>query len=381
MIKTSAYFIFTISFLLCFSLSAIGQEKITSSNEKNLSSQFSESVVERVILINKTKKKSKKNKTETDAKINYQTEQIILPVISSASDGEMTKGLKQTDFTVFENNIEQEIIYFKPPDEAITVVLMIDVSNSASVKFDTVKNSFTDFIDKIRPKDRIMVISFDEKTKLIADVNTEREEIKRRINKIEVGGGTSLYDSIDISLFKFLKDYKEPKVFILLTDGVDTTSQKTSFNEVLKTVNGANAVFSVIYHNTFNDFANKKPITVNNSNLEAILNEILRSQVVVGNRRGKVGSGISKEEYEIGINFLNNLVLLSGGNAVKTNSTFAEFQKAFEQIYHQSINQYFVGYNSKNNLPAEQPREIKVRINRPGLYVRTRGSLTIKSNQ
>ncbi len=376
--KISTHFIGAFCLLICLAVSAIAQEKNVPSNEQNSKSSFSESAIEKIILTQESKKKSKKNKKKTDEETNNEIEKIIAPVIPYSSNGELVKGLKQADFTVFENGVEQEITYFKQSNEAMPIVLMIDISNSAGVKFDLAKDSFINFIDKIRPEDKITVVSYNEKTTLIADVKTEREEIKKKIKKNDATGGTSLYDSIDITLSNFLKDVEGPKAFILLTDGVDTTSEKNSFNEILKKVNDSNAVFSVVYNDTFKDFASGGGLGKRkNGDLNAILAEILKSGVTIG-KPGTSGSGITKEEYQIGVSFLNNLVLLSGGNAVKTDSTFEGFKKAFEQIYYQLINQYFVGYKSKNNLTAGQPREIKVRINRPDLFVRTRGLLAFE---
>lgn len=372
-------FISIIILIVYLAFLSAAQDKNSLNNEQNTKQQFSESIVEKVVLTEKSKKKSKKKTSEA---INNQNEKIIIPVIAYKSDGEIVKGLKQDDFTVFENGIEQEITYFKNTDEKITVVLMFDISNSANMKFDLAKESFVDFIDKIRRQDRIIAVSFDEKTKLIGDTdNIEREEIKKKIKKIAVGGGTSLYDSIDFTLSKFLSGVEEPKAFILFTDGVDTTSQKNSINEILKKVSSSNAVFSVIYNDTFNDFASKKS-TVNNANLTAILADILKNGgVSVGSPRRTARAGISPEEYRIGINFLNDLVLLSGGTAVKPEATLDGFKTAFAQIYSKMTSQNFIGYSPKNNSLGQQAREIKVRINRPDLFVRTRASLTFEEEK
>src|SRR5687768_13788084 len=192
--KKSTNFISIFFLIACLTFLSVAQDKNSLNNEQNSKQQFSESVFEKVVLTEKSKKKSKK---KTSEQINNQTEKIIIPVNAYNSNGEIVKDLKQTDFTVFENGAEQEITYFKNPDEKISVVLVIDVSNSANVKFDWAKESFINFIDKIRQQDRIIVVSYNEKTKLIGDTNyVEREEIKKKIKKIDVGGGTSLYDSI-----------------------------------------------------------------------------------------------------------------------------------------------------------------------------------------
>ena len=62
--------------------------------------------------------------------IKVETNLVTMPVSVLDRNGRFVSGLRQRDFHIFENNMEQKIEYFASVEQPFTVVLMIDVSPS-----------------------------------------------------------------------------------------------------------------------------------------------------------------------------------------------------------------------------------------------------------
>jgi VWFA-related protein len=122
-------------------------------------------------------------------------------------------GLTQSQFQVYEDGVEQEIIYFEAPTEAddsvadpavksLTVALMLDVSDSTQFKLEQIQKTAIAFVELLRPDDRITVIAFDKGVQVLADATADRNVLRNAIQRTRAGGGTSLYQALDLTIGK-----------------------------------------------------------------------------------------------------------------------------------------------------------------------------------
>ena len=72
-------------------------------------------------------------------------------------------GLVQDDFSVFDNEKPQPIIYFDNSVQPITVVVMLDTSGSMTLTIDLLKQAAEQFILRLLPEDRGRVGAFNDK--------------------------------------------------------------------------------------------------------------------------------------------------------------------------------------------------------------------------
>jgi len=130
--------------------------------------------------------------------------------------------LKKENFSVFEDGVKQTITYFEPVSAPITLVLMLDFSGSTEQKSILIKQAAGHFIDTLKPNDRIAVVAFTAKFKLVSDFSNDHVHLKKQIGKIKNGQGTALYDAV-WRVYDMLSTDKQPgrKAIVLMTDGVD----------------------------------------------------------------------------------------------------------------------------------------------------------------
>jgi|GEM_PF-175524 len=87
---------------------------------------------------------------------------------------------------------------------------------------------------------------------------------------------------------------------------------------------------------------------------------------------GGGGSGTSRTEYEIGDQYLHDLARVSGARLYDSEQT--NLSAAFQSVAEELRRQYSLGYYPKNVPQSGERRNIRVRVNRPELVVRTRDS-------
>jgi Mg-chelatase subunit ChlD len=87
---------------------------------------------------------------------------------------------------------------------------------------------------------------------------------------------------------------------------------------------------------------------------------------------GGGGSGNSRDEYERGDHYLNDLARVTGARLY--NADFENLSVAFQQVAEELRRQYSLGYYPRKAPQPGERRSIKVRVDRPELAVRTRDS-------
>lgn len=302
--------------------------------------------------------------------VKVETNLITIPVSVYDRNGLYIPNLHQTDFKVFEDGKEQEIAYFGTSDKPFTVILLIDVSPSTAYKIEEIQNAAIAFTDQLKPQDNVMVVAFDYGIHVLTEATNDRQKIYKAIRKADFGEGTSLYDAVDFSLRKRLSKVEGRKAIVLFTDGVDTTSRKNDYDSTLLEAEEADSLIFPIYFNTFL------------SNHGIGNGGVMSSPFPFPGGGGGVinGRGMSSGEYSIGRKYLEDLAADTGGRVFRPEATPGGLTTAFEGIAEELRRQYNIGYYPKEEGQAGQRKQIKVRVARPNLIVRSRDSYITGAN-
>lgn len=282
------------------------------------------------------------NPDEEEA-IKVETNLVTIPVSVTDRSGFYIADLKQTDFKIFEDDVEQEVAYLGASETPFTVVLLIDISPSTAYQIEEIQAAATAFVKQLKPQDRVIVIQFDESVKVLSELTNDHDKINKAISRTDFGDGTSIYEAIDFSLHKHLNKIEGRKAIVLFTDGVDTSSEKATFEETVRDAEESEAVIFPIYYNTFSS----------NS------------------------GGTSNVEYARGKAYLTELAAATGGKMVRAESKQIGLTAAFESIAEELRRQYSVGYYPATAGNTGERRQIRVRVNRPKLVIRARDSYIV----
>jgi len=139
--------------------------------------------------------------------------------------GRAIGGMKESDFTVFENGIERQVTNVVPTSEPFNLVLLLDVSGSVEERIDFIRKAARDFLNTASPQDRISIISFRDDIHVISDFTTDRRLLSQKLDEIDAGGATALYDALGYVLTDTLKSLRgERTAVVIMSDGDDNKS-------------------------------------------------------------------------------------------------------------------------------------------------------------
>jgi VWFA-related protein len=140
-------------------------------------------------------------------------------------NGRAIGGMRESDFTVWENGIERRVTNVAPANEPFNLVLLLDVSGSVEERMDFIRKAARDFLRTTSPQDRISIISFRDDIQIISDFTTDRQMLSRKLDEIDAGGGTALYDALGYVLSEPLRRLRgERTAIVVMSDGDDNKS-------------------------------------------------------------------------------------------------------------------------------------------------------------
>jgi VWFA-related protein len=162
-------------------------------------------------------------------------------------NGRAIGGMRETDFTVFENGIERRITNVVPTNEPFNLVLLLDVSGSVEERMDFIRKAARDFLKTTSPQDRISIISFRDDIQVISDFTTDRQLLSKKLDEIDAGGGTALYDALAYVLVDTLKQFNgERTAVVIMSDGDDNKSF-IPFPSILEALTESGALVYPLY--------------------------------------------------------------------------------------------------------------------------------------
>lgn len=322
---------------------------------------------------------------EDDEIIKVETNLVTLPVAVLDRNGRFIAGLQKTDFKVYEDGVPQKVEYFASLEQPFTVVLLIDVSNSTAFKINEIQDAAIAFINQLRPEDRVAVISFDEKVKVLSPATNNRYALQNAIRRLDFGGGTSLFEAVDYAIKQEIRKIEGRKAIVLFTDGVDTTSRRASYQSTVRDAEEIDAMIYPIRFDTYTDMnggnnypsPSPYPRRRRGGGWGGILTDILTGSggsISIGSPRG--GGGTSSGDYVEGKRYLEDLARISGGRNFDAQNTY-NLEAAFSGIAEELRRQYSIGYYPENEGQIGQRKQVSVRVEKTNAVVRAKNSYIV----
>ena len=182
---------------------------------------------------------------------------VNLNVRVTDSSGRLIPNLSKTDFQVFEDNVQQEVVRFEPVTSPVSVVLLLDASGSTKERWKVIKKAARKFIDTLNPDTPIAVAAFTRRFMVICDFTCDRKLMIERLDHTKnLQSGTAFYDAA-WSALNLLKEVKEQrKAIVVMTDGVDNSlssdeyEPKHPFDELMGRIGQEEVTIYPIYFDT-----------------------------------------------------------------------------------------------------------------------------------
>ncbi|MBD0370985.1 MAG: VWA domain-containing protein [Pyrinomonadaceae bacterium] len=383
--------------------------------------------------------KEEPQETET---VKIETNLVTVPVIASTRGGIYVPDMRQDEFTIFEDGVQQEISFFATVTAPFSVVLMIDTSASTEEKLYQIRKAATAFVSQLQASDRVKLISFDDRVREFGDFTGDRTLLSGMIGELQPGRGTKLYDAMDVAL-KSLERIKGRKAIVIFTDGVDWHSDSKDHADNFRGIEESGIIIYPIRYDTREEterlaraqarggqsvdlgtiFGGGIPqttpptfpggTTVPTGRTGGGTSTRLPGPIVVSRDPGGTSTGRTGPDatarypdptneptrppttpqqaedaaitrmldsaYAWADSYLNDLATKSGGKLMRAD-TLGNLPQAFSQIAAELRTQYSLGYYPPKNSRDGKLHKIQVRSTRKGVQVRSRPAYRSKNS-
>jgi Ca-activated chloride channel family protein len=314
--------------------------------------------------------------------IKIDTTLVTIPVSVLDRTGKFVPNLLKRDFRIYEDNVEQSISDFASVEVPFNVVLLIDTSRSTAFRIEEIQRAAVTFVEHLRPADKVMVVSFDDRIYVDTEFTNDRARLRRAIYGTETGGGTKLYDAVDLVLTERLEQMEGRKAIVIFSDGVDTTSRYSNYEASLDLVEESGVLAYPIRYNTQDQFQAGGRGRGGNGRYPPPVITIPFPIPWPAPRTGRrwpfeiniapqFPRGGAPEDYRRGAEYMQQLADRSGARLYDAD-TVMNLERAFTQIAEELRHQYALGYYPTNAARDGSYRKLRVRVMRPNLAVRAR---------
>jgi VWFA-related protein len=256
-------------------------------------------------------------------------------------------GLTKSDFRLFENGAEQEILQFESSSAPFDLLLLIDLSGSTRDKVKLIRSAALHFIEAARASDRIGVISFAGSPTVVSPLTLNRESLRQRVRAMDtVSGDTKLYDATDFAVKQALDGAKNARrtAIIIMSDGLDGNIEgvqgdgsKLAYKELLSQVQEFDGVLYTLWLNT--EYESLSPLDT------------------------------QPEAFDAGHDRMSEMAELGGGVFYEVNR-LEDLAGAYERVVADLGTVYGLAYKPLDKVRDGKWRAIRVNVDRPSAVAR-----------
>lgn len=167
---------------------------------------------------------------------------VIVTVVDA--DNEPVKGLTTSDFEIFEEGAEREVLRVSPARQGRQITVLVDTSQSAARVAGDFRDALGLFFEAMHSDNQISLVGFGGPPRILVDSTTNLDRLKAGLGQIFGFPGTAAYllDAISQVANGFLRrDSNRPVMLVLATEGLDYSN--SSSREVLNQLTESNTAF------------------------------------------------------------------------------------------------------------------------------------------
>jgi Ca-activated chloride channel homolog len=141
-------------------------------------------------------------------------------------NGRFVSGLRQEDFTVYEDGQIQDVSHFSSDRVPVSLGIALDASGSMSPeKLAAARAAIERLIFKLLDEDdELFFVEFATRAEITQGWTTDRQLISAALKQVIPVGGTALYDAVAAALPTAQEGRNRKKALLVISDGNDTNS-------------------------------------------------------------------------------------------------------------------------------------------------------------
>ena len=286
--------------------------------------------------------------------ISVNTAEVLLPVTVRNANGQLVLNLTRKDFKVFEDSIEQPLSELSLRQVPVDVVLMVDASSSVSNNLDDFRRAVEGFASHLDVKDRISLIQFDDRVRLLQDWTRSKAQLRRALNRLAPGMFTRFHDAVLLATRDQLPRGNARHAMIVLTDGIDS-GRGTTFDSAMRSALESQTTVYV----------------VSNTEIERAKKQEELSELLIGSSSAVKFNQLRIDDLRLGLEALDtseknleDITRATGGRLYKPKS-FSDLERTYAEVAEELRHQYALYYIPLNKRRDGKFRRVQVQTTNP----------------
>jgi VWFA-related protein len=282
--------------------------------------------------------------------ISVDTTEVLLPVTVRDLNGQIVTGLTAGDFRVVEDSVEQPLSDLSLRLVPVDVVLMVDTSSSVVANLDDFRRAAVGFADHLAADDRLSLIQFDDRVKVLQDWTSNRVQFRRSLNRVVPGMFTRFHDAVALAAHEQFQRTDTRRAIIILTDGIDS---------------GRGGTFAAAARAALE--AQVTVYVVSNTEIERTRKEAALSALLAAPDASIRFNQLRIDDLRLGLQALDsseqnlvNLTNATGGRLYKP-ATFDDLSRIYAEVASELSHQYALYYRPTNKLRDGKFRRVIVK--------------------
>jgi len=314
-----------------------------------------------------TAKSEQQKADERSFSIKVNVDLVVLNLTVVDEKGTNVTRLKRDDFSVFEDEVQQDLSDFHPVEAPFHLVLVLDTSISTRTSLSLIKKAASNFAEELRPDDSIAISEVNFFARRIQDFTSDRRTIRKSIQGLSTYpyGGSKIYDGISLAAKELQNVEGGRRAIVILSDGMENFSA-IKFEDLRRFLAQGDAVFY--------------PITILNKDRQKdLLENYIRSadpkkaENAPILKNAKESLSVLEEVYQIQTERLQTMADETGGKIFFVND-LADLAGEYSKVAQELRNTFSLAYYSKNSWRDGTMRKIRVEVKNPNYHVRTRSA-------
>jgi VWFA-related protein len=302
------------------------------------------------------------------ARIKVPVNQVIVPVTVKDAAGRLVPDLRKDEFRIFEDNVEQRIAFFRAEAVPLSMVLLID-NDLKSKDARQVAESLRAIVGGLSESDETFVCRFDQFFHQGKGFVDDRDKLLTELKRTTLDeqssvapAGVPLNEGPSINGHSPTSDAPNTAATTVIIKGQPTKALDDAVYAAAQLLKDRGRDRRKIIL-LISDGVNAPKF--NKYNYETTLKELLRNDMTV------YGVGVGSAYFDRKFERLSKYARDTGGDVY-----YGVKSRAMEELYarvtEEARNQYTLAYSSSGTDRGAEYHSIEVRVERPGLTIRTR---------
>lgn len=336
--------------------------------------------------------------TQQQEPIKIYTEEVLLPVVATDSNGRFDPTLEVHDLLILEDGVPQTVRSVRRIPASVLLLLDTAGADNPAMRTNATRDLAVRLVSRLHAGDRIATLQFGGRVELLQSWTEEQDVVVRSLKaKLSSGRRIRLADGLAAAAAQLKDAPAGNRHVVLLTDGGESLSDAADWKKAVEKLFATQATVHVVSYTllgrkAINKLHPKYGVTITSDKRKSA--QDTSDEIVRPNAPETLDTKLKRKIYLVIENdyrmwrhsrsyaktlkkneeWLAWLAEESGGSMMLPHST-EELPQLPDELAREIDSQYVVTYTPKARLtlePAERTRRIEVISRRVGLQVRSR---------